>query len=449
MTLVVQKYGGSSVAGVARMQAVAERVAATVAGGAQVVVVVSAMGDTTDELIALAEALHPDPAHREMDLLMSTGEIVSCALLALALQAAGVPARALTGAQAGIYTDGAHRRAAIVQVDPRRVRETLAAGEVAIVAGFQGVRGAGLDGEITTLGRGGSDTSAVALAIGLGADCCEIYTDVDGVFTADPRVEPAARLIPRIGYTEMLELAQQGARVMHSRAVELGSLYHLPIVVRSSFHLGRGTVIAAPDAPLPPQLALEGDPMERDNKICGVAHDSNVARITVRGLPHAHLELHQVFTPLADAGINVDAIAYALDADGHTADCSFTVAESDLARTVQVAGTVAVELGAREIRTRRDVAKVSLVGVGVEDTPGLAARAFAVLAQAGIPIEMVTTSQIRITCLVPQSRMEDAVHLLHHAFHLGAGDPPPELAALGNGQIAGLEARPEVTFWNG
>jgi aspartate kinase len=448
MTLVVQKYGGSSVAGVARMQAVAERVAATVAGGAQVVVVVSAMGDTTDELIALAQALHPDPAHREMDLLMSTGETVSCALLALALHAAGVPARALTGAQAGIYTDGTHRRAAIVQVDPRRVRETLAAGEVAIVAGFQGVRGAGLDGEITTLGRGGSDTSAVALAISLGADCCEIYTDVDGVYTADPRVEPAARLIPRIGYTEMLELAQQGARVMHSRAVELGSLYNLPIVVRSSFHLGQGTVIAAPDAPLPPQLALEGDHMERDNKICGVAHDSNVARVTVTGLPHAPLELHQVFTPLAAAGINVDAIAYALDADGHTADCSFTVAESDLARTVQVAGTVAVELGAREIRTRRDVAKVSLVGVGVEDTPGLAARAFAVLAQAGIPIEMVTTSQIRITCLVPQSRMEDAVHLLHHAFHLDAGDPP-ELAALRNGHVAGLEARPEVTLWNG
>ena len=423
MTLVVQKYGGSSVAGVARMQAVAERVAATVAGGAQVVVVVSAMGDTTDELIALAEALHPDPAHREMDLLMSTGETVSCALLALALHAAGVPARALTGAQAGIYTDGAHRRAAIVQVDPRRVREDAGRGRGRHRGRVPGrARGrprrrghhAG-QGRLGYVRRGSGDWPGRRLLRDLYRRGRRLYRrPARGTRRAahsahrlhgDARTGPAGR--PRDA------LARR----------ELGSLYNLPIVVRSSFHLGRGTVIAAPDALLPPQLALEGDPMERDNKICGVARDRNVARVTVRGLPHAHLELHQVFTPLADAGINVDAIAYALDADGHTADCSFTVAESDLARTVQVAGTVAVELGAREIRTRRDVAKVSLVGVGVEDTPGLAARAFAVLAQAGIPIEMVTTSQIRITCLVPQSRMEDAVHLLHHAFHLDAGRP--------------------------
>jgi len=439
MTLVVQKYGGSSVAGIERLQAVAARIAATVAAGHGVVAVVSAMGDTTDELIALARVLHPDPPRRELDLLLSTGEVVASTLLALALEARGVRARALTGAQAGIYTDGTAGRAAIVAVDPARVLDALATGEVAIVAGFQGVCGAGPHSEVTTLGRGGSDTTAVALAARLGAAWCEIYTDVDGIFSADPRVVPSARHIGRIGYTAMLELAQQGARVMHPRAVELGSHYGVPIMVRSSFHPGPGTVIARPGAALP--AALQGDclPMERDKKISGVAHDNNVARVTVTGLPHANFELHRLFTPLAAVGINVDAIAYALDADGHSADCAFTVAESDLAETVQVAGAAAIALGAREVRTRRDVAKVSLVGIGIQDTPGLAALAFATLASAGIPIEMVTTSQVRITCLVPEGRMEEAVRLLHSAFALGtASERAPNRD----------EEPAEVTLWS-
>ncbi|HMA35820.1 MAG TPA: aspartate kinase [Chloroflexia bacterium] len=447
--VVVQKYGGSSVAGVARVQAVAARVAATVATGVQVAVVVSAMGDTTDALIALAQAVHPDPTHRELDLLMSTGEVVACAVLALALQARGVAARALTGAQAGIYTSGPHRRAAIADVDSRRVRAVLAAGEVAIVAGFQGVRGPGPGGEITTLGRGGSDTSAVALAVALGAAWCEIYTDVAGIFTADPRLVPAAQQIPRLGYTEMLELAHEGARVLHPRAVELGSVYGLPIVVRSSFHARPGTVIAAPARRLPPELDAEGIVMELDNKISGVAHDADVARVTVTGVPRANRELHRLFTPLAAAGINVDAIAYALDAEGHAADCTFTVAAGDLARTVQIAGAAAVELGAREVRTRRDVAKVSLIGLGIQDTPGLAAQAFAVLAGAGIPIEMVTTSQIRITCLVPENRLEEAARLLHHAFGLDGLDPPPERPALPESSFPRIASVPEVCPWPG
>jgi aspartate kinase len=435
MALIVQKYGGSSVAGVARIQAVAARVAAARERGS-VAVVVSAMGDTTDDLIALAQAVHPDPAAREMDLLMSTGEVVACAVLALALQALGVPARALTGAQAGIYTGGAHRKASIVGMDPRRVQATLDAGEVAIVAGFQGVRGSGPDGEVMTLGRGGSDTSAVALAVALGAAWCEIYTDVDGVFTADPRVVGRARQIGRLGYTEMLELAHQGAQVLHPRSVELGAAYHLPIVVRSSFHDRPGTIIAARDAALPAGLATEDRIVELDNKISGVAHDCDVACVTVTGVPHERQRLHELFTPLAAAGVNVDAIAYAPDADGQKADCTFTVAESDLPRTLQIVRAAATAIGAREVRAHRAVAKVSLVGVGVEDTPGLAARAFATLASAGIPIEMVTTSQIRISCLVPESRVEEAARLLHTAFGLDAAPARAPLPAPGEPEEA-------------
>ncbi len=440
MGAIVQKYGGSSVGDVGRIQAVAAQIAARAATGAAVAVVVSAMGNTTDELIALAQQVHPDPAARELDLLMSTGEIVAGVLLALALQAQGVRAQALTGAQAGIYTSGPHRRAAIVAVDAHRVRDLLDAGEVAIVTGFQGVREAGPAGEITTLGRGGSDTSAVALAVALGAEWCEIYTDVDGVYTADPRIVTTARRLRRIDYTAMLELAHEGARVMHPRSVELGSVYSLPIVVRSSFIDGSGTVIAARGAALPPALAYEGDLMELDNKISGVAHDRDVARITVTGVPQANRRLHQLFTPLAVARINVDAIAYALDSEGQAADCTFTVAESDLGRTLQVLGATAIELGAREVRMRRDVGKVSLIGLGVQDTPGLAAQAFAVLAEAGIPIEMVTTSQIRISCIVPEARLEEAVRLLHRAFGLDeVSEKPVVIAAL----------VPEVSAWAG
>lgn len=425
MSIIVQKYGGSSVATLERIQAVAERVAARRAAGHELVVVVSAMGDTTDDLLDMARSLHAEARGRELDLLLSTGEVVSCALLALALQARGVPACALTGGQAGILTDGTFSRAAIAGVTPHRIRQALEEGAVPIVAGFQGVNTPEAAAEVTTLGRGGSDTTAVALAIGLKADWCEIYTDVTGIFTADPRVVPAARQIPRIGPLEMLELAQQGARVMHARAVELGGVYKMPILVASSFADSPGTWIIAPGVPLPDRGKKE-EQMELRNKVSGIAHDTNVAKLTVLGLPRPEYSLHQLFTPLAEAGINVDAIAHSAEPGGDRADCAFTVAEADLSRALEITRAQAAALGAQAVHEERAVAKVSVVGLGVQDTPGLAARVFATLGQADIPIDMVTTSQVRITCLVPEARMTAAVRLLHAAFELEA---PPLVVA--------------------
>ncbi len=426
MCLIVQKYGGSSVATPERIRAVAARVRARRAAGQEVVVVVSAMGDTTDDLLTLAHTLHPAAGGREVDLLLSTGEVVACALLALALQAVGVPARALTGGQAGILTDGTFSRAAIASVDPEHVRAVLAAGAVPIVAGFQGISAARSDADVTTLGRGGSDTTAVALAVGLGAAWCEIATDVDGICTADPRLVPTARQLARIGPLEMLELAQQGARVMHPRAVELGEAYGMPILVCSSFHDRPGTWIIAPDLPLPG--GGEEDPMELRNKVSGIAHDTNVAKITVLGLPRPEFALYHLFTPLAEAGVNVDAIAHSAEPGGQGADCAFTVAEADLATALAITAQTAAALGARAVHHERAVGKVSVVGLGVQDTPGLAATAFATLGRLGIPIDMVTTSQVRITCLVPQAAVPAAVQALHAAFALAGPAPLGELA---------------------
>ncbi len=336
MSLIVQKYGGSSVATPARIRAVAQRVKARWQAGDRLVVVVSAMGDTTDDLLALGKLLNSEARGREVDLLVSTGEIVSCSLLALALQAVDVPARALTGAQAGIVTDGIFSRATIADLKPDRLWATLGAGEIPIVAGFQGISGDGrrtTDAEITTLGRGGSDTTAVALAVGLKADRCEIFTDVDGIFTADPRAVPRARQLSRISPVEMLELAQQGAQVMHPRAVELGGLYAMPILVASSFRDRPGTWILSPDMPVPGMRNAKfgigndaradsmpysndtipnsefhipysngGEQMELRNKVSGIAHDTNVARLTVFGLPKPAFALHRLFGPLAEAG---------------------------------------------------------------------------------------------------------------------------------------------------
>jgi aspartate kinase len=445
MSLIVQKYGGSSVATPARIRAVAQRVKVRWQAGDRLVVVVSAMGDTTDDLLALGKLLNSEARGREVDLLVSTGEIVSCSLLALALQAVGVPARALTGAQAGIVTDGNFSRATIADLKPDRLWATLGAGEIPIVAGFQGISGDGRrtnDAEITTLGRGGSDTTAVALAVGLKADRCEIYTDVDGIFTADPRAVPRARQLTRISPVEMLELAQQGAQVMHPRAVELGGLYSMPILVASSFRDRPGTWIIPPDMPMPGMRNVEfgmrndtradsiphsafhiphsngEEQMELRNKVSGVAHDTNVARLTVFGLPKPAFALHRLFGPLAEAGINVDAIAHSIEPGGEHADCTFTVAEADLARALTITEQTASMLGATAVEGDKTLGKVSIIGLGVQHVPGLAAQTFAALESAGIKIEMVTTSQVRITCLVPEDRLVEAARLLHSAFGL-------------------------------
>jgi aspartate kinase len=402
MGILVQKYGGSSLANAERIRAVAQRVIRSREGSHPIVVVVSAMGDTTDELIELARQLADEPDDRELDLLLSTGETISCTLVAMTLQHLGHDAISLTGAQAGIKTDTSHSRARIVAVDPTRIHRELAAGRIVVVAGYQGITE---EFDITTLGRGGSDTTAVALAAILKADLCEIFTDVDGVYTADPRIEPRASKLKEISYEEMLELAQQGARVMHSRAVELGSVFGVPIVVRSSFNDEPGTLIHG------------GAVVEVHNKVRGIAHDSDVAKITVVGVPDQPGIAAALFQPLAKANISVDVIVQNASIEGIT-DLSFTVARPDLTRAVRLVEPVAREMHARDVVSSSDLAKVSVVGTGMQHAPGYAARMFQALSDHGINIEMITTSEIRITCLIEQAQVTAAVNALHAAFQL-------------------------------
>ena len=405
MALIVQKYGGTSVAGAERIKAVARRIAATGDGGNQVVVVVSAMGDTTDELIELAYQVAEEPSARELDLLLSTGEIVSSTLLAMALRDMGYEAISLSGAQAGIQTDSAHRQARILKVESRRVIKELEAGKIVIVAGFQGVTG---EMDITTLGRGGSDTTAVALAASLGASVCQIYTDVDGVYTADPRLAPDARPLAEVGYEEMLELATYGAKVLHPRAVELGELYNVPILVASSFSDKPGTLIHG------------GAPMEVRNKVMGIAHDLDVAKITVVGVPDRPGIAASIFQPLAQAGISIDTIVQNASIEKIT-DLTFTVAKSELAEAMRVVKPIAKEIKARECLSDSELGKVSIIGTGMQNTPGYAARMFTTLSERGINIQLITTSEIRITCIIEAAKVEDAVRALHRAFELETG----------------------------
>ena len=407
--LLVQKYGGSSLASAERIRSAATRVARTARGGRPVVVVVSAMGDTTDELIELAYKVASEPDERELDLLLSTGETVSATLMAMALHDLQQPAVSLTAIQAGIRSTGVFARARITDIHPRRIQSELRAGKVVIVTGFQGVTE---DLDVTTLGRGGSDTTAVALACVLGAERCEIYTDVEGIYTADPRVVSEACKVREIGYEEMLELAQLGARVMHPRAVELGELYDMPILVASSFTDAPGTLIH--------RLPSDGDPdmpMEIRKHVRGIAHDTDVARITLTRVPDQPGVAAAIFQPLADANISVDTIAQSSGADG-TTDLSFTVTRDGLARAVELTRSLAPTIGAEVVDPADDVAKVSIVGTGMQSAPGYAARMFAALAEAGINIAIISTSDIRITCVVPRERVEDAVRVLHQAFEL-------------------------------
>jgi aspartate kinase len=404
--LRVQKYGGSSLATAERIQNAARRVHGT-AQAHPMVVVVSAMGDTTDELIALARQVTPRPPERELDLLLSTGETASASLMAMALQALGQPAVSLTGSQAGIRSTSVFSRARITEIDPARIRSELDEDKVVVVAGFQGVAE---NQDVTTLGRGGSDTTAVALACALGAERCEIYTDVAGIFTADPRLVPDARRIERISYEEMLELAQLGARVMHPRAVELGELYDLPIMVASAFSNEPGTLICR----LPMEAAR---PMEIRRNVRGIAHDTDVARITLVGVPDSPGIAAAIFQPLADAAVSVDTIAQSTGADGKT-DLSFTVAGGALDQALAITRQVAPGIGAASVDSADDLAKVSIVGTGMQSAPGYAARMFSTLARAGINIEIISTSDIRITCVVARDRVEEAVRVLHQAFEL-------------------------------
>ncbi len=401
MALVVQKYGGSSVANADRIKNVAARIAQTRREGHRLVAVVSAMGDTTDELISLAQQISTEPNERELDLLLSTGEMISATLVTMALHELGEHAIALTGGQAGIRTDTQHRRARITGIDPDRMRRELDAGKVIIVAGFQGQT----EGDdVTTLGRGASDLTAVALAATLEADRCEIYTDVDGIYTADPRVVRDAQKLTYISYEEMLELASRGAK-MQPRSIELAEVYGVRLVILSSFNDRPGTIIGV------------GGDVEHYNRVRGVAAEGNVAKVTVVGVADRPGIAQAVFTPLAEAGINVDIIVQNVARDGIT-DMSFTLKHDDLARAQRVLEREKATLGAQAIVANGGLAKISIVGVGIQSHPGYAARMFQALARARINIEMITTSEIRITCLVAAERVGEAARAVHSEFGL-------------------------------
>jgi len=413
--IVVQKFGGSSVADAAGVKRVAQRVVNTKKLGHQVVVVVSAMGDTTDELIDLANEVSPLPPARELDMLLTAGERISMAVLAMAIANLGHEARSFTGSQAGVITDAEHGRAKIIDVSPGRIRTALEEGAIAIVAGFQGVSQTTKD--ITTLGRGGSDTTAVALAVALGAEVCEIYSDVDGIFTADPRIEPRARKVPRISYEETLEMAAQGAKILHLRCVEYARRYNMPIHVRSSFSDKEGTrVVRAED------VNNEESTMEAAI-ITGVAHDRSQAKITVVGVPDKPGEAAAIFRAVAQAQINIDMIVQNVSAaaTGLT-DISFTLPRGEGQMAMTALARLQADVGYDRLQYDDSVGKVSIVGAGMSAAPGISARFFEALSDAGVNIEMISTSEIRVSVVVAESQVQDAVNAAHAAFDLGSDE---------------------------
>jgi aspartate kinase len=410
MGLIVQKFGGSSVADAESIKRVAARIAATKRSGQQVVVVVSAMGDTTDELIDLANQVSPIPNGRELDMLLTAGERISMALLAMAISNLGLEARSFTGSQAGIITTSTHGRARVIDVTPGRIQEALKEGAIAIVAGFQGVAQDTKD--ITTLGRGGSDTTAVALAAALDADVCEIYTDVDGVFSADPRIVPTARKLKSVTYEEMLELAASGAKVLHLRCVEYARRFNLPIHVRSSFSNLEGTWVVK-DQP-------EGGSMEQAI-ISGIAHDKSEAKITIVGVPDRAGVAARIFQAIADADVNIDMIVQNVSAaaTGLT-DISFTLPRTEGSRATSIVQKLQGEIGFQSIQYDDQIGKLSLIGAGMRSHPGVTANFFAAMASAGVNIEMISTSEIRISIVCRQADIERAVQAAHTAFDLDA-----------------------------
>jgi aspartate kinase len=404
MALVVQKYGGSSVADAEKIRGVARRVVESAKAGHGVVVVVSAMGKTTDGLLRLAHEITPTPPARELDMLLATGEQVSIALLAMAIDALGHRARSFTGEQAGIRTDAAHTRARILDIDADKVRRALDEGLVAIVAGFQGVTG---EDDITTLGRGGSDLTAVALAGALRADVCEIYTDVDGVYTADPNIVPEARKLDRISYDEMLEMASLGAKVLQSRSVEFAKKYGVPVHVRSTFKSDPGTLVTREDAHMEAVV------------VTGIAHDRGQAKVTILTVPDRPGVAAQVFGAVADLGVVVDMIVQNVSREGNT-DISFTVPRPDRARVVAALEDVGRRIGAAGVTHDDRIAKVSIVGVGMRSHSGVAARMFQALHAEGINIQMISTSEIAVSCVIEDKYTELAVRALHDTFQLAA-----------------------------
>lgn len=412
MALVVTKFGGTSVGTTERIEKVAERLIALRERGDGVIAVVSAMSGVTDGLLTLAEEISDAPPEREMDMLLATGEQVTIALLAMAIHAKGHEAISFTGPQVGIVTDRGHTKARIQEVRAERLAEALEDGKIAIVAGFQGVTP---DGQITTLGRGGSDTTAVAIAAGVGADVCEIYTDVDGVFTADPRIVPEARMIETISYEEMLEMAATGAKVLQLRSVEFARNHGVVIHVRSSFTDKEGTIVKEVDESMEQAI------------ISGVTHDTSEAKVTLRDVPDRPGVAADVFSTLAEANVNIDMIIQNVSEQGIT-DISFTVPKEDLVRARRATEKVATELGARRWHVDEGVAKVSLVGAGMKTHPGIAARMFRALADAEVNMEMISTSSIRISCVIREDQAATAVRALHESFNLAEGEIASEAA---------------------
>ncbi len=405
--LVVQKYGGSSVADPEKIKGVARRAVETAKLGHRVVVVVSAMGKTTDGLIRLAHEITPTPSERELDMLLATGEQVSIALLAMAIEGQGHKARSFTGEQAGIRTDSAHTRARIVGIDGEKVCRALDDGHIAIVAGFQGVTGAD---DITTLGRGGSDLTAVALAAALHADVCEIYTDVDGVYTADPNIVPEARKLARVSYDEMLEMASLGAKVLQSRSVEFAKKYGVPVHVRSSFKTDPGTLVTREDRHMEAVI------------VTGVTHDRGQAKVSILRVPDRPGVAAQVFGAVAEHEIVVDMIVQNISRDGYT-DISFTLPRTDREQAVRTLSEVARRIGAEGVTHEDRIAKVSIVGVGMRSHSGVAARMFGTLSAEGINIQMISTSEIAVSCVIEDKYTELAVRALHDVFQLAAEIP--------------------------
>jgi aspartate kinase len=402
--LIVQKYGGTSVANVERIKAVAQRVANTVRKGNRVVVVVSAMAGETDKLIGLAQQISPVPNDREMDMLLSSGERVTSALTAMAIEALGYRAKALTGRQAGIITDKVHTKAKIERISGERIRRALADDNVVVIAGFQGVTEG--EADVTTLGRGGSDLSAVAIAAATEADLCEIYTDVDGVYTTDPNIVAEARKLEKISYEEMLELASLGAKVLQTRSVEFAKKYNVPLVVRSSFNDNAGT------------LVVEEDKDMENVVVSGIAYDKNQAKITVVNVPDKPGIAAKLFEAIASANIVVDMIVQNISSDGRSADISFTVPKTDSKKALGVTDAVAKEMGADRVDMRDDISKVSVVGVGMRTHSGVAAKMFEVLADHKINIIMISTSEIKVSCVIDLKFTELAVRVLHETFGL-------------------------------
>ncbi|ROP44606.1 aspartate kinase [Pseudokineococcus lusitanus] len=410
MALVVQKYGGSSVADAEGVKRVARRIAETRRRGDDVCVVVSAMGDSTDELLDLAHQVSPLPPARELDMLLTSGERISMALLAMAIANLGLEARSFTGSQAGVITDSVHGRARIIDVTPGRIRAALDDGHIAIVAGFQGVSQGTKD--ITTLGRGGSDTTAVALAAALEADVCEIYTDVDGVFTADPRIVPAARKLDTVTYEEMLELAACGAKVLMLRCVEYGRRSGVPIHVRSSFSSKPGTTVTGSMEDLPVEQAI----------ISGVAHDRSEAKITVVGVPDSPGKAAEIFEAVAAEGVNIDMIVQNVAATTGRTDVSFTLPKDDGARAVQRLTAIQGAVGFQSLQYDDQIGKLSLVGAGMRSNPGVSAQFFRAMSSAGVNMDMISTSEIRISVVTRAEDLDTAVRTLHTAFDLDSTD---------------------------